>query len=73
MLWLSAFGPKSHASCTSIEAIDLASTWTLAFLNSTTCPISDICPHMCELVSCLLTADLCSRILVIRRFDVSQT
>ncbi len=71
MLRLSGFGPESHASCTSLEPFDLACAWTLDFLKSKACPVSDICAHMCELVSCLLTADNC--ILVIRRFEVSPT
>ncbi len=70
MLQLSVFGPESHASCTSLEHFDFACAWTLAFLKSTTCPLSDICAHVNELVSWLMTADLCSCVIVIRRFVV---
>ncbi len=54
-----------------LEPFDLACGWTLAFVKSTTCP--DICAHMRELVSCLLTADWWSCILDIRHFGVSPT
>ncbi len=69
-LRLSAFRPESHSSCTNSEPFILYGAWIFAILSTTTSPVSVISAHKRELVSCLLTADLFSYILVIRRFDL---